>query len=209
MATINEVEKKLDALLAELATIQSAIDALLAQHGEIDSRLDALLADAERSATPAAKKAATAAETSLADIDSQLRRKRAALASCERDIADAETTIAAAKRAAAIEELLAIADDVEKASRSIDANLGDIPAWEKLTELARRGNLLYSQHSGHSANRNGPFVDPVKVSGFLVRALESRIQAACGERRQSAVYTKMSVSLEIERCKGMIREIGQ
>jgi len=206
MATVDTIQATISKLTAEHATLQRAVDELLSQHSDLDARLDALLADAERTGTPAATKAATEAETALHGLDAQLRRKRAALDACERDLSEAESSMATAKRGAVLDELQSIHREYEQCAFALDANIGDLDAWQRLAELVNAGNRLYTQ-----VQRPGElgrlFVRPGEVRGKLLAALGARIDAACGLSRGGSGVLTPAAALEVERTGARIQHL--
>ncbi|MCB0095200.1 MAG: hypothetical protein KDE46_05730 [Caldilineaceae bacterium] len=194
----DQLQQRITELTTERQTLQDAIDALQAQHGEIDGRLDALLADAERSGTKAAKTAAAEGETALTALDQQLRRKRAALTACEADISQAQREIAAAKRAAVVDELLAAHAEYSRLARLLDENIGDVDTWGDLDVLAGRGNALYRQARG-DVSTGAVFRSWADVGAPLLQSLSARIDAAVGLRRGGDAAAYPSVLLDVER----------
>ena len=196
--TTDQLQQRITELTTERQALETAVDALQAQHADLDSRLDALLADAERKATAAAKKAATEAESALAALDQQLRRKRAALTACEADIAQAESDLATAKRAGVLDELEHIHGQYAELAHQLDRNIGDVATWGRLDALAKEGNGLYRQVRDGSAQMGRLFLSWPDVERRLVPSLVARIDKACDLRRGGDPTVTPSVALEAE-----------
>lgn len=203
MTTTNTI----DQLRSELATLVAAVDSLQAQRSDLDTGLDALLADAERNATPAAKRAAADAEKSLSEIDSQLRRKRAAVVATERDIATNLAELEKAMRASMIGDLMIVHYAYEQAAFALDENLADIDAWGRLHELAKEGNALWRRVREHGG-RGQVFVMPHQVRDQLLASLGARIDGVCDLRRGGDDSLVPSAVFEVEKAGGLLRSMA-
>lgn len=204
--TTESIQTTLNSLQAERETLQTAISELSAQRSDLNANLDALLADAERKGTPAATQAATDAETAISELDNQLRRKRAALAACEDELRQAVTDLATAKRGAVLVELQNVHREYEQCAFVLDADIGDLDAWRRLAELARKGNQLYTQVQS-KGELGRLFVQPHEVRGKLLAALGARIDSACGMARGGDGTLTPTIAFECERTGGRIQHL--
>lgn len=202
---IVDIQNAIATLTAEQADLQSAVADLQAQHTELNSQLDILLADAERNSKPTAQKAATEAESALQGLDTQLRRKRAALAACERDLSQAQADLIDAQRAAVLDELVTIHNEYEQAAFALDNDIADLNAWQRLAELAAQGNRLYTQVG--KGSRSGIFVPPHDVRGKLLAALGSQIDWACGRRGESPKDLTPVIAFDVDRIRVAINHL--
>lgn len=204
--TTDTIQTKIDALRAELATLTAAVESLQAQRADTDAQLDALFADAERSATPAAKKAAADAERAHGEIDAQLRRKRAAVVATERDIATSLAELEQAQRAAVVGELLTVHAAYAEAAYDLDENLANVEAWGRLHQLAKEGNALWRRIRQHGG-RPQLFTMPSQVRDRLLASLGAKIDAACDLRRGGDDTLLPSDQLEVASAGGLLRSL--
>lgn len=79
----------------------------------------------------------------------------------------------------------------------MDANIGDLDAWQRLAELTTEGNRLYTrvQRKGELGRL---FVRPEEVRGKLLATLGEKISVACGSSRGGGSELTPLIALDVE-----------
>lgn len=196
-ATIDKFER-------ERAQLQADLVALESQQQSARVADDAALAEAERSPSPTTIARAENAEQQRLALESQLRRKGAALAACERDLQTARQALAASKKAAQFVQIQAALDDITVAAAAIDDDPTYVQNWATLKELVTRAQTLYAVAGG-----GGRFVeDPAAVRARLWGALGVQVDFALGVRREELKpVPAMADLLGLRSAAGRVREL--
>lgn len=171
MNTIEQIEKRIVALEGEREQLQTAVSTLTTQREEQQEKLVSLYAQAERTPSPAATKAAEQAEKTAADLANQVGRKTAALSACNADLAQARQQLADAQQAALAGQLETVVKEARQLAGKLDANIADVTTWAALNDLYQRGRRLkheLRQASGANGYENpDPFENPLSARARL------------------------------------------
>ena len=148
MTTLETAQNAVNNLEAEQNALQSAVSALQSQIAAIDASLDDLYARAERNSSPEAATEATEAEQAKQALSAQLKRKRAAVASVEAELATARQALAKAQKLAEVEKLESIQSEMVAAANVLDRNWGTPALWLQLANLRQQAQIIYVYQLG-------------------------------------------------------------
>lgn len=133
MSKITDLEKQVERLEIERATVAAALGDLETVHRGAAADLAEIQAQAERSGNPADMEAARAAEITDSEMNRAIQRKRAALAAIDRDLEAARAALSAAHRTAQLDRLADLRKQAGKLADQIEAKGFDHPAgWADL-----------------------------------------------------------------------------
>jgi len=145
---MQEIQSKIDALVAERTALQDGITALEGQLSEADQALTPLYVVAERQPSPEATSAVDAAEAARHGLESQLRRKRAALAAVDNDLVTQRQALATSQRAASLIVLQTLIDETNALCAQIDQMPVEPALWAELRGMVDRGQTIYTAAGG-------------------------------------------------------------
>lgn len=206
MATIDE---RIAALQEEQRTLQTAIKAIETEQAAIDSRLDALLAAAERGGGDDDIVAAREVESVVATLGAELRRKRAALVACERDLSAAKDERAAAQRAKVKGDLIALYDLYAEMVNKLEADIGNADLWVRLSKLVDEANALYLAriYKGGEGMPVRLLTRPLDVRRRVFEALGERLDWAMGLRGERPKELTPAGIFELELLSKRVRHL--
>lgn len=184
MTNVEKAQRRVDALREEQTTLQRAVSDLQGRYDTVDRSLDDLYAAEERQPSPAATQAVAKAESEKESIAGQQRRKKAALAAVETDLAAANAALQLAQRAQTLDQVQAIYQECIDLASKLDKNIDQPSLWAKLAELSATGNQLWlvnlaQRQGGHV---RGIFEDPRQLVGEVFSARMSAATHAMGVR---------------------------
>lgn len=194
------IDERIATLQAEQSTLQAAILALETEQRAINGRLDALLAQAERAGGESDVIAAREAESAVTTLGQELRRKRAALAACESDLAAATAERAAGERAKVKGDLIAMFTVYEDLATALDQDIGNTDLWVRLAKTVDDANHLYMTRL-YKAGADMPvrlLIRPLDVRRKIFDALGARLDRAMGLMAETPSEVTPSVALEVE-----------
>lgn len=144
------------------------------------------------------------AEQQRIALETQLTRKRLAVAAALDDLQSARRSLAAAKAAARFVQLQSVLDELTAAAAAVDTAPTEPAVWSDLMRLVGQAQALYRECGG-STN----FVDdPAAARGRLWGAHAVVVDWAIGLRSQTpATVPTMAVLLGLPRAAGLVREL--
>jgi len=194
------IDERIATLQAEQSTLQAAIKALETEQRAIDGRLDALLAQAERGGNGGDIIAAREAESAVATLGQELRRKRAALAACEADLVAATAERAAGERAKVKSDLIAMFTVYEDLANALGEDIGNADLWVRLAKTVDAANQLYLTKL-YKAGADMPvklLTRPIDVRRKIFDALGSRLDRAMGLMAEAPSEVTPVVAFDVE-----------
>lgn len=189
---VKQAKARIEALRAEQATLSAAVAALEVNAEQAQAVLGATLAHAERA--PQARgidhqQAVTTADETAGALADQLRRKNAALASVQADLAQAERDAEKARLMAEFDALYADAAEMASIAEALNTDIFNVPLWLRLIELTRRDTAKFAsmrKYVGAMFPITDPYANPQEVlrgiADHEIWQLEFALQPA-GDRR--------------------------
>lgn len=204
MSESEKLQQTIAELSTEQATLAAELQALAERVKAAEVAADAAAAHAGRHPSPEADAASTAAEEQRQALESQIRRKRAAQAACERDLATARHGLAEAKRGALFVQLQSLLDSLEVASAAIDENPTYLDNWVALHGLTTQIQLVYVTAGG-----KGRLIESaVWARGQLFGALAVQIDWTLGGRAEAPKpIPAIADLLQLPHAAGRVREL--
>lgn len=197
-ATIAEYETEQTTLVTELQALAERVKAA-------EVAADAAAAHAGRHPSPEADAASTAAEEERQALESQIRRKRAALAACERDLSTARHGLAASRRAAQFVQIQTVLDEIAARCLVIQEDPLQPALWGELAEQVALAKRLWVTAGGRSNDWIG---DVLWAKNKLHNALSLHCDWAIGKRVESPPPIPiMSELMQLQRANGFAKEL--
>lgn len=197
-ATIAEYETEQTTLVTELQALAERVKAA-------EVAADAAAAHAGRHPSPEADTASVAAEEQRQALESQIRRKRAALAACERDLTEARRQLATSKKAAAFVEIQTVLDEIAVRCGVIQDDPMPPALWGELAEQVALAKRLWATAGGRSNDWIG---DVVWAKNKLHNALSIHCDWAIGKRVESPPpIPDLTELMQLQRANGFAKEL--
>lgn len=197
-ATIAEYETEQTTLVTELQALAEQVKAA-------EVAADAAAAHAGRHPSPEADAASTAAEEERQALESQIRRKRAALAACERDLSTARHGQIAAQRAALFVQIQTVLDEIAARCLVIQDDPMHPALWGELAAQVALAKRLWVTAGGRSNDWIG---DVVWAKNKLHNALSIHCDWAIGKKTEAPPpIPVMSELMQLQRANGFAKEL--
>lgn len=205
MANLDQAQLRADELRSEVNALLATVAELEAQHTQSDAGLDELFARSERVGDDAARQAVAEAEANIAELASQLRRKKAALTAAQTDLSKAEEDLKTARLLAHVEGLDAIADEMSSIAEQLNKDLLNIPHWVRLVELTGEGRKHFHKLR-HIESFVQSFREPLSALQQIYESQRGRIDYAIrrGDGTQPADTIDVAGALELDRVRQRI-----